>query len=222
MTNDRLRKIFAEGNPDFLSQPAVGGLSDQEVVSKLDTQIYYDLLQSPFPSQRDEVLERFTKEGLIRRSEGRYEITNLGAILFAKNLQEFDRVSSKAPRVLVYESRDRLSARSDLIGSKGYAIAFESLINYIHSQTSLNEEIGRALRRDVRMYPAISIRELVANTLIHQDFNEIGSSVRIEIYPDRIEFTSPGTPFISTDRFIDEDQARNERLADPQPPPSPL
>ncbi len=36
----------------------------------------------------------------------------------------------------------------------------------------------------------------------------------IEIYDDRMEISNPGKPFISPDRFIDEYQSRNERLAD--------
>lgn len=36
----------------------------------------------------------------------------------------------------------------------------------------------------------------------------------IEIYSDRVEISSPGQPLISTDRFIDEYQSRNEDLAD--------
>ena len=64
------------------------------------------------------------------------------------------------------------------------------------------------------MFPSIAVRELTANALIHQDFSESGASVRIEIYSDRIEFTNLGIPSIPTERFIDEDNARNERLAD--------
>ncbi len=64
------------------------------------------------------------------------------------------------------------------------------------------------------MFPEIAVRELVANALIHQDFNESGASVMVEIYDDRMEISNPGKPFISPDRFIDEYQSRNERLAD--------
>ena len=76
-----------------------------------------------------------------------------------------------------------------------------------------NEEIGKAFRRDVRMYPEIAIRELVANALIHQDFKETGAGPIIEIFSDRVEFTNPGLPLITTSRFIDEFQSRNEDLA---------
>ncbi len=214
MTPDRLRKIFAEAESDFLSRMAISSLSGNDVIRLLDTQSYFDLLQIPYPSQREGVLERFQLEKLIAKHEGLYEITNLGALLFAKNLRDFDTVSDKAPRVIVYEGKDRLSAGPDIIGSKGYAVSFENLIEYIHSQTSPNEFIGKALRADVMMFPPIAVRELTANALIHQDFTEAGASVRIEIYSDRIEFTNIGIPSIPTERFIDEDKARNERLAD--------
>jgi ATP-dependent DNA helicase RecG len=77
-----------------------------------------------------------------------------------------------------------------------------------------NEVIEQALRREVKMFPEIAVRELTANALIHQDFTASGTSVMIEIYEDRIEISSPGTPFIAPERFIDEYQSRNERLAD--------
>ncbi len=62
--------------------------------------------------------------------------------------------------------------------------------------------------------PEIAVRELVANALIHQDFTEAGTSVVVEVYVDRMEVSSPGRPFIQPERFIDEYQSRNERLAD--------
>jgi predicted HTH transcriptional regulator len=64
------------------------------------------------------------------------------------------------------------------------------------------------------MYPKIAIRELVANALIHQDFNITGSGPIVEMFSDRMEITNPGTPLIDTLRFIDEPpRSRNERLA---------
>ena len=58
------------------------------------------------------------------------------------------------------------------------------------------------------------MREVVANALIHQDFNESGTSVLIEIYADRMEVSSPGRPFVAPERFIDSHQSRNEALAE--------
>jgi len=74
--------------------------------------------------------------------------------------------------------------------------------------------IEQALRREVKMFPEIALRELLANALIHQDFGETGASVMVELYDDRIEISNHGKLFIPADRFIDEYRSRNERLAD--------
>ena len=63
------------------------------------------------------------------------------------------------------------------------------------------------------MYPENAIRELVANLLIHQDFTITGTGPLVEIFDNRIEFTNPGKPLIHIDRFIDENQSRNQKLA---------
>jgi ATP-dependent DNA helicase RecG len=141
-------------------------------------------------------------------------ITNLGAILFAKRLDQFDRLARKAPRVIVYEGKNKLKTKSDKPGMKGYAVGFQGLVEFINGLVPSNEIIERAIRREVKMFPEVAVRELVANALIHQDFNESGTSVMIELYEDRMEISNPGKPFISPDRFIDEYQSRNEQLAD--------
>jgi ATP-dependent DNA helicase RecG len=81
-------------------------------------------------------------------------------------------------------------------------------------QLPQNEVIEGAIRRDHKLVPEIVVRELVANALIHQDFSLGGSSVMIEIYESRVEFSNPGEPIVPVERFIDGYQSRNERLAD--------
>jgi ATP-dependent DNA helicase RecG len=214
MSEDMLRGIFAEGSPDFLLRHAHSGASAEDVVMHLDTQSYFDLMQLPYPATRDAVLSRLAQEQLIVGSEGFWNITNLGALLFAKDLRQFGALSRKVPRVIVYKGANKLETVREQIGSKGYAVGFEGLLGYINSQLPANEVIGQALRTETRMYPEIAIRELVANALVHQDLEDFGSFVMIEIYSDRIEITNPGTPLIPTDRFIDEYKSRNERLTD--------
>ena len=214
MTEDRLRAIFAEGQPDWLSQSAMTDCDDDNVVRLLDTQSYFDLLHLPYPVNRAGVLERFENENLIVRQGPGWAISNLGALLFAKKLDAFDRLARKAPRVIVYEGKSKLKTRLDQPGTKGYAVGFQGLVEFINGLVPSNEIIEQALRRSVKMFPEIAVRELVANALIHQDFNESGTSVMIEIYEERMEISNPGKPFIPPDRFIDEYQSRNDRLAD--------
>lgn len=214
MTPDQLKKIMAEGEPDWALKPAMTECDGEKVVRVLDTQSYFDLLHLPYPATREAVLERFASERLIERAGGAWTITNLGAILFAKKLESFDRQARKAPRVIVYEGTNKLKTKLDKPGTKGYAVGFQGLVEFINGLVPSNEVIEQALRREVKMFPEIAVRELVANALIHQDFNESGTSVMVEIYDDRMEISNPGKPFISPDRFIDEYRSRNERLAD--------
>jgi ATP-dependent DNA helicase RecG len=214
MSEDRLRAIFAEGQPDWLSLAAKTGCDDNAVVQLLDTQSFFDLLHWPYPVNRSGVLERLEGEKLIERTKGHWTITNLGALLFAKKLDDFDRLARKAPRVIVYEGNGKLETKSDRSGMKGYAVGFQGLVEFVDLLVPSNEVVEQSLREEVKMFPEVAIRELVANALIHQDFNETGTSVMIELYDDRLEISNPGQPFISTERFIDEYKSRNERLAD--------
>jgi len=214
MSEDRLRAIFNEGQPEWLDEIAAENCSADAVVRRLDTQCYFDLLEIPYPSNRNGVLEKFQSEGLIVQRSGGWDITNLGAIVFAKDLNGFDGFARRAARFIHYEGTNKLSTRLDQSAVKGIAVGFEGLVEFVASHVDQNEVLTKALREEVRMFPTVAIRELVANALIHQDFNETGSSVRIELYSDRLEISNPGIPLIATDRFIDEYKSRNEKLAD--------
>jgi predicted HTH transcriptional regulator len=211
---EKERKIWSN-QPDstFVKELALRYISAAEVVELLDTQLLFELLNIPYPTSRTGVIEKLISERLIIEEKGVYSITNLGAILFAKKINQFPAVARKAPRVVVYEGRNKLKTIRDVPGVKGYAVAFEGIVNFISSQLPANEEIKRIIRETVTMYPLDAIRELVANALIHQDLLETGTGPMIEIFDDRIEITNPGLPLITPLRFIDEYQSRNEYLA---------
>lgn len=214
MSEDQLRRIFSEGQPDWLEQPAMAGLSAQEVVQLLDTQTFFDLLNLPYPADRTGVLGRLKSERLICQSDTGYVISNLAAIMLAKELKSFADVCRKAVRVVAYEGDSKLKTKSDIVGSKGYAVGFQGLVKYVMSMLPQNEVIEDALRVESKLLPEVVIRELLANALIHQDFEERGTSPMIEIYANRVEISNPGEPIVPVERFIDGYQSRNERLAD--------
>jgi ATP-dependent DNA helicase RecG len=58
MSEDRLRGIFAEGAPDWLEEPSLRDLDAEEVVDRLDTQAFFELMKQPYPSDRASVLAR--------------------------------------------------------------------------------------------------------------------------------------------------------------------
>jgi ATP-dependent DNA helicase RecG len=190
-------------------------ISADDVVKLLDYPSYFELLGQPLPDNKKGILEKLLCENMISvDNAGVYTITNLGAILFAKKLDDFKGLKRKAVRVIVYNGAARLETIKEQKDEKGYASGFEGLIDYINNVIPRNEVVGKALRKDVPMYPEIAIRELVANAIIHQDFSVKGAGPMIEIFSNRIEITNPGQPLVETSRFLDSPpKSRNETLA---------
>ena len=214
MTEDQLRRIFAEGEPDWLEEYTQTGLEAAQVIELLDTQGFFELLKLPYPAKQAGVLDRLQQERLVDLIGENFAIRRLGALLLAKRLQDFSDLSRKAPRVVVYTGTSKLDTKLDQPGAKGYAVGFQGLVRFIMAQLPQNEFIQDALRKEVKLVPEIVIRELVANALIHQDIRIGGASMMVEIYTDRVEISNPGEPIVPVDRFIDGYQSRNERLAD--------
>jgi predicted HTH transcriptional regulator len=214
MSEDKLRGIFAEGEPDWLEEPATPNMDAQQVIERLDTQTFFELLKLPYPTDRSGVLDRLLQERLLDVVGSGFTIRRLGAVLLAKRLEDFPDLARKAPRVVVYSGNSKLETRLDQPGTKGYAVGFQGLVRFVMGQLPQNEVIVDALRQEVNLLPEITIRELVANALIHQDFKMSGASVMIEIYANRVEISNPGEPIVPVERFIDGYQSRNERLAD--------
>jgi len=214
MSEDRLRAIFAEGAPDWLEEPGLREIDAQDVIEYLDTQAFFELMKLPYPTDRAGVLARLLEQRLIDQTDVGYSIRRIGGLLLAKNLDDFPDLARKAPRVVVYTSNSKLVTRLDQTIRRGYAVGFQSLASFVLDQMPQNEVIEDALRKEVKLLPGNSVRELIANSLIHQDLGIQGAGPMIEIYPNRIVISNPGKPIVEVDRFIDGYQSRNERLAD--------
>ena len=199
----------------FEAGVAAQNMSAADVLTMIDYPSFFRLLQQPLPDNRQSIIERLLHEKIIAKGTGEtFIVTNLGAILFAVQLGRFDGLARKSPRVVLYRGVDRTQTIKEHVTPKGCAAGFEELVQYIDDQLPRSEELGKSLRKDVRTYPQVAVRELVANAIIHQDFSLTGTGPMVEVFEDRIEITNPGVPLIDTLRFIDEPpQSRNEALA---------
>lgn len=199
----------------FEKEIAAENIAAEEVFRLLDYPAYFDLLSLPLPEGREGILSALTADDMIAPGKGgKWNITNLGAVLFAKRLDDFRTLARKAVRVVLYKGEGRVETVREQEGSKGYAAGFEGLIGFVTNLLPSNEVIGQALRKQVPMFPDLAIRELVANAIIHQDFHLTGTGPMVEIFAGRMEITNPGLPLVQTDRFLDSPpRSRNEALA---------
>ena len=209
---EKQAKIWRKNTTPFEKEIAKDNLTTQEIINLLSTETYFDLMELPYPTTQQSVIDKFMEDGLIVKPK-MYAVTKLGALLFSKNLRDFEGLERKSVRVIVYKGKNKIDTIREQTGGKGYAVGFVGLVDWINSQLPANEEIGKALRTETTMYPQIAIRELMANALIHQDLTEKGFPM-VEIFSDRIEISNAGIPLISPDRFIDAYLSRNDKLAD--------
>ncbi len=194
---------------------AKANIDASELLKLIDYPSYFDLLDIPLPEERKKIIEKLAEEEIIIKNDaGSWDITNLGAILLAKELSKFKYLKRKAVRVIQYKGNSRIETIREQEVGRGYAVGFEGLISYIDNLLPRNEIIGKALRKENPIYPQLAIRELVANAIIHQDFSIRGTGPMIEIFSDRMEITNPGRPLMDSERFLDTPpKSRNEALA---------
>jgi len=192
-------------------------MQDVEFSARLNVAPIYKMLERPAPATPEETLawmagERF----IVRESAGGGYITNLGAISAARKLADFPDLSRKAVRVVVYDGMNKAMTKQEQEGTKGYAVSFQGLLEFVMSLLPQSEVIEQALRKKRTVYPEIALREIVANALIHQDFSITGAGPLVEIFDDRIEVSNPGglLPSKRLDRLIGtQPESRNEQLA---------
>ena len=215
---ERLMKLAEKIRPYAWENGIAKKFIDADTVLDLiDHQSYFKLTKQTLPETKIGILEKLAADNLIHTDVGHYwNITNLGAILFANDLDKFDlSLSRKEIRLIAYEGSSRASKvthrRDD---KKGYASGFANLIDYIDALIPSNEHIGDAFREEHPLFPRLAVRELIANALIHQDMTITGSGPQIELFEDRIEITNPGKSLVSADRMIDlPPRSRNEAIA---------
>lgn len=106
---------------------AAGHLGPHEVLHALDYAAFFQLLGVPPPDGHDAILDALAHDQLIQRNQaGGYDVTNLGAILFARRLADFPSLKRKAVRLIRYRGSGRTEAEREQEDAKGYATGFVS------------------------------------------------------------------------------------------------
>jgi len=192
-------------------------LTDADLTAKLHIEPILKMLERPIPTTHEEMLAWMVAERFVKpEPAGGGCVTNLGAIAAARKLADFPDLSRKATRVIVYDGLNKAKTKQEREGTKGYAISFQGLLQFVMSLLPQSEVIEQALRRKRTVYPEVALREIIANALIHQDFSISGAGPLIEIFDDRIEISNPGglLPSKRLDRLIGtQPESRNEQLA---------
>lgn len=213
---EKERKLWLSfENRPYELRVAKDNVSIPEVTELLDCAAYYTLMKLPLPSNREAMMHNMLDENFIREMDnGYYEITNMGALLFAKDLKAFDHLKRKAIRLIRYKGAGRTTAIREQVFTKGYAIQFDDIVDYIMTLIPQEEEIDGGRRKEHIMFPKKAIREMIGNIMIHQDLTAHGSGPMMEVFDTRVESSNPGNLLVDVNRIIDTaPHSRNENIA---------
>ncbi len=215
MTPHQLGEIFDELRDRPGTAVVRAGLTGAEVEELLNIDQYFTLLQAVRPSVLAEALSILESNGLVRgeAGSGKYEVTVTGALFLARDLSTFN-LEWRRIRLIRYAGTDRVNAVFEHLESRGYGVCFEEILELVKAHVPVVEVISDGLRTVKPIYPGTAIREFLANALVHQDLDERGVQITVEIFEDRIEIRNPGTPLIDVKRFVDDTRARNPELAE--------
>ena len=214
MSQSQVKFLIAKSQGvSFEEQLALEGLKAFEILKMLNYSKFFELIDKTVPKTNDAIIKTLTEYKFCKISTDSWSITNLGAILFANNVEDFPGLRERSVIVRKYSGTNNLVQEFEQIGKFGYAVGFEGLVDFISKNTLSPENIG-VIRKLESIYPKVAIREFVANALVHQDFALTGIPITIEIFTNRISITNPGAPLNDVNRLIDlPPHSRNEQLA---------
>jgi ATP-dependent DNA helicase RecG len=70
--------------------------------------------------------------------------------------------------------------------------SIEPCMAFIKRNIALGSKIGEVYREDRWEYPLEAVREALINAVIHRDYSILGSDIKVAIFDDMMEITSPG------------------------------
>lgn len=164
-------------------------LQDDEMQRLCDQMQDVALRRAITPEQKRAV-KPITKEtlndwGVIVEEDGKTYATNAYALL--TNQCNLPPVIQCA--VFKTENRSVFLDRREIRGT--VQSQMEQAFQYVLEKINMGATFDGAYREDVYELPPDSLRELIANAIVHRSYTE-AESIQIAIFQDRVEITSPG------------------------------
>lgn len=141
---DKEAKLWRKNRNRQLDKTVVKECANaSDVIRLLSAETYFDRLKIPMPQTADGIMERFVSERFVIPSITGYGITELGAILLAKDFRDFDALYRKAIRVIVYKDKSKVETIREQSFEQGYAVCFPMMIDWVNGQLPANEKSAK-------------------------------------------------------------------------------
>ncbi|KUO61372.1 hypothetical protein APF79_11965 [bacterium BRH_c32] len=137
-------------------------------------------------------IESLTKLGLVK-TENEKQYPTVSAILLSEReikQRYFPYAKIECARFIGTKTEATLDSKTideSICSQPDLAVAF------VERTIKKGSKIGRVYREERWEYPMLAVREIIINAVIHRDYSLKGKDIKIAIFEDMLEITSPGT-----------------------------
>jgi predicted HTH transcriptional regulator len=159
---------------------------DREGLQRFRSQLR-DNIKKQYPP--DWTAEIFLTKSYLMQND---RLTNAGLLLFGVN--PFERFHSSIVNCIVYHG-DTLSASREherIPGNVPNQIIKTRDFIASHIDKVEMPTIDSSFAKTLYSYPMICVREIIANALVHRDYEDDRRKVHVRLFSDRLEIASPG------------------------------
>lgn len=183
---------------------------DEDLIQK-----YVAILNPTVSSSRDVLKSR----GLIKEKDGQIKITVAAILLFGKAPTQFlpgARVRFLRYEGVVAEVGSKFNLVKDITIEKPLQHLLTEGQQLLESQMREFQQLSRdGVFKKIPEYPAFAWLEGLVNAVAHRDYSIQGDYIRITMFDDRIEFSSPGKlpSIVTVDNIQTTRFSRNPMIA---------
>lgn len=163
-----------------------------------------------------DVEQLLLKRGCLARSgndAGQLRPTHAGILLFGRDVQSIVKGADITAVRFASEKMTDTFTRQDITGTLPDQIRRAETFLRDHLRVGVELQ-GAMERREQFEYPLEAARELVVNAVAHRDYSISGDGIRLYLFKDHMEITSPGLlpgP-VTVDNIRDERFSRNPAI----------
>lgn len=131
------------------------------------------------------------KRGCAARVDGALKPTHAGILLFGKDPRRFVRGAEITAVRFAGDTMGDTFMREDITGALPEQI--RRVETFLRDVLRKGVTLGGSMARSEQYeYPLEAVRELVVNAVAHRDYSIQGDGIRLYVFKDRMEITSPG------------------------------
>jgi ATP-dependent DNA helicase RecG len=212
MTQDMLKRIFAETQPDFSAE-----VCSAATLADLDPRAIEKFRSKWIEKSKRMEIRELPTDRLLEDAE----LTVDGAVTFAALIllgtrRALGRHLAQAEVVFEYRSDDSsIEYQQRAEHREGFLCLDEELWNTINLRNDLYSLQDGLFRREIPTFNESAVREAILNAVSHRDYR-LSGSVFVRQYPRWIRIDSPGgfPAGVSAENILERQSPRNRRLAD--------